>query len=56
MVYGAVQRHSAEVEIDSAVGKGTTMRLIFAASTNADRTGARCCRGSAERLAHPGGG
>jgi CheY-like chemotaxis protein/anti-sigma regulatory factor (Ser/Thr protein kinase) len=32
MVYGAVQRHSAEVEIESAVGKGTTMRLIFAAS------------------------
>jgi signal transduction histidine kinase/ActR/RegA family two-component response regulator len=33
MVYGAVQRHSAEVEIDSAVGKGTTIRLIFAASS-----------------------
>jgi signal transduction histidine kinase/ActR/RegA family two-component response regulator len=32
MVYGAVQRHSAEVEIESAVGKGTTIRLIFAAS------------------------
>jgi signal transduction histidine kinase/ActR/RegA family two-component response regulator len=32
MVYGAVQRHSAEVEIDSSVGGGTTIRLIFAAS------------------------
>ncbi|MEO6079738.1 MAG: ATP-binding protein [Steroidobacteraceae bacterium] len=32
MVYGVVQRHSAEVEIDSAVGQGTTIRLIFAAS------------------------
>jgi signal transduction histidine kinase/ActR/RegA family two-component response regulator/uncharacterized membrane protein affecting hemolysin expression len=30
MVYGMVQRHSAELEIDSAVGRGTTMRLIFA--------------------------
>lgn len=30
MVYGMVQRHSAELEIDSVVRKGTTMRLIFA--------------------------
>jgi signal transduction histidine kinase/ActR/RegA family two-component response regulator/uncharacterized membrane protein affecting hemolysin expression len=30
MVYGMVQRHSAELEIDSAVRRGTTMRLIFA--------------------------
>ena len=29
MVYGMVQRHSAGLEIDSAPGKGTTMRLIF---------------------------
>ncbi|HEV2702373.1 MAG TPA: CHASE3 domain-containing protein [Steroidobacteraceae bacterium] len=29
MVYGTVQRHSAEIEIESAVGKGTTMRLRF---------------------------
>lgn len=29
MVYGMVQRHSAELEIDSAVGSGTTVRLIF---------------------------
>jgi signal transduction histidine kinase/CheY-like chemotaxis protein len=33
MVYGIVQRHSAELEIESAVGQGTTMRLIFAAPT-----------------------
>src|SRR5258706_1332915 len=31
MVYGAVQRHGAEIEIESAVGKGTTVRLTFAA-------------------------
>jgi CheY-like chemotaxis protein len=29
MVYGMVQRHSADLEIDSAVGRGTTVRLIF---------------------------
>jgi signal transduction histidine kinase/ActR/RegA family two-component response regulator/PAS domain-containing protein len=32
MVYGVVQRHSADVEIESEVGKGTTIRLIFAES------------------------
>lgn len=30
MVFGMVQRHSAEVEIDSAPGAGTTVRLVFA--------------------------
>ena len=29
MVYGMVQRHSANLEIDSAPGLGTTVRLIF---------------------------
>lgn len=29
MVYGMVQRHSADLEIDSAPGRGTTVRLIF---------------------------
>jgi CheY-like chemotaxis protein len=33
MVYGMVQRHSAELEIESAVGRGTTMRLMFPAHT-----------------------
>src|ERR1700730_1948220 len=32
MVYGMVQRHSADLNIDSAVGRGTTVRLIFAAA------------------------
>src|SRR5437016_7671930 len=35
MVYGMIQRHSAELEIDSESGKGTTMRLIFPAYTEA---------------------
>jgi len=29
MVYGTIQRHGADIEIESAVGKGTTMRLKF---------------------------
>ena len=29
MVYGMVQRHSADIEIESAPGKGTTVRLSF---------------------------
>jgi signal transduction histidine kinase/ActR/RegA family two-component response regulator len=35
MVYGMVQRHSAEIGIDSSVGKGTTVRLIFAEAFDA---------------------
>jgi signal transduction histidine kinase/ActR/RegA family two-component response regulator len=31
MVYGVVQRHNAQIEIASAAGEGTTMRLSFAA-------------------------
>ncbi len=30
MVYGTVQRHSADIEIDSEPGQGTTVRLLFA--------------------------
>ena len=33
MVYGMIQRHSAEFDIESAVGKGTTMRVTFPAYT-----------------------
>ncbi len=29
MVYGVMQRHNSEIEIDSEVHKGTTMRLAF---------------------------
>jgi len=29
MVYGIVQRHGGEIEIESAVGQGTTVRLVF---------------------------
>jgi signal transduction histidine kinase/ActR/RegA family two-component response regulator/uncharacterized membrane protein affecting hemolysin expression len=45
MVYGMIQRHSAELEIDSVVGKGTTMRVLFGAAQvqleDAERTAAR---------------
>jgi len=33
MVYGVVQRHSADLEIESAPGEGTTVRLGFAIPT-----------------------
>jgi len=36
MVYGIAQRHNAEIEIDSAIGKGTTMRMLFPVSTAAE--------------------
>jgi PAS domain S-box-containing protein len=32
MVFGMAQRHSAQLQIDSAVGQGTTFRLIFPVS------------------------
>jgi signal transduction histidine kinase/ActR/RegA family two-component response regulator len=35
MVYGAIQRHNAEIEIDSAPNKGTVVRLSFARATTA---------------------
>ncbi len=37
MVYGVAQRHNAEVDIASAVGAGTTVRLSFHASTAAGK-------------------
>jgi signal transduction histidine kinase len=33
MVYGMIQRHSAEFDIESALGLGTTMRITFPAYT-----------------------
>jgi PAS domain S-box-containing protein len=33
MVYGAVQRHGGEMEIESELGRGTTVRLVFPAAT-----------------------
>ena len=41
MVYGMVQRHEAEIEIDSAPGKGTTMRLTFPACATEGLVGQR---------------
>ena len=34
MVYGMIQRHSAELEIESTTGRGTTVRLRFPAFTS----------------------
>jgi len=38
MVYGMVRRHSAELEIDSTLHRGTTMRITFAAAHAAAAT------------------
>jgi PAS domain S-box-containing protein len=35
MVYGMVERHNAELEIDSEAGKGTTVRIKFPAAVTA---------------------
>lgn len=46
MVYGMAQRHGADLEIDSAPGKGTTVRLVFpAAPKSADETGLQLALG-----------
>ena len=34
MVFGMLQRHGGELEIDSELGKGTTLRLIFPAAAH----------------------
>lgn len=36
MVYGMVQRHGAKIEVESALGGGTTIRLSFPATTGAE--------------------
>jgi signal transduction histidine kinase/CheY-like chemotaxis protein len=41
MVFGMVQRHSAEIEIESAPAKGSTVRLIFTPALTAADTTAR---------------
>jgi signal transduction histidine kinase/ActR/RegA family two-component response regulator len=54
MVYGMVQRHSAEIEIESTRGKGTTIRLSFAvpdpSSTGLTLTPTVTARAVTERL------
>jgi len=38
MVYGMTQRHNAELQIDSALGVGTTVRLLFTTGGTADES------------------
>src|SRR5882762_7425822 len=33
MVYGIARRHNAEIEIDSTLGQGTTVRFLFPVPT-----------------------
>jgi PAS domain S-box-containing protein len=44
MVYGTVKRHSADIEIESVAGKGTTIRLSFAVPTGPVKDAARPAR------------
>ena len=55
MVYGIAQRHNAEVEIESAPGKGTTMRLKFPIPAVAAGS-AHCSQPAAGASAYPGRG
>jgi signal transduction histidine kinase/ActR/RegA family two-component response regulator len=41
MVYGMIQRHSAELDIESAAGAGTTVRLSFPSYTSSSVTTTR---------------
>lgn len=43
MVYGMIQRHSAELEIDSVPGQGTTVRLNFPAYTSSTISDTKIC-------------
>jgi len=36
MVYGTAQRHNADIEVDSSLGKGTTVRLMFRTAAPAE--------------------
>ena len=46
MVYGMAQRHRADLEIDSAPGQGTTVRVVFPAAPAAgDETGRQLALG-----------
>lgn len=47
MVYGIAQRHSADIEIDSAVGQGTTVRLSFTVPATVAPGAAPCAAGYA---------
>jgi CheY-like chemotaxis protein len=49
IVHRVAQRHRAELRIDSAVGAGTTVQLLFAAISQAD-TGSAMARAPAQRL------
>jgi signal transduction histidine kinase/CheY-like chemotaxis protein len=48
MVYGVVQRHSSDIEIESAPGKGTTVRLSFSVPAKVVATPAQAESGYAK--------
>jgi signal transduction histidine kinase/ActR/RegA family two-component response regulator/HAMP domain-containing protein len=44
MVYGVMERHEGKIEIESQVGKGTTMRLVFPARGSLSTSATRATR------------
>ena len=51
MVYGMVQRHDAQIEIESAPGAGTTVRLQFKAAPSAAAAADEAGRGASASAA-----
>jgi CheY-like chemotaxis protein len=47
IVHGVLERHAAQLTIESAVGHGTTMRLLFPRAPSNSTTGPQCAEGEA---------
>ncbi len=47
MVYGMLERHDALIDIESALGRGTTIRLTFPVAMAADTVAGRTHMASA---------
>ena len=50
MVYGVARRHNAEIEVESEVGRGTTMRLRFAGFGGVAAEGEQATESAVQRL------
>src|SRR5690606_24349435 len=50
MVFGMVKRHAGELELESTVGSGTTVRLVFATAAVVAQAAPDAAAGTARRL------
>jgi signal transduction histidine kinase len=54
MVYGMLQRHGGDVQIESEPGQGTSIRLVFpcavAGTANGDARSPPCCNAAVRQL------